>query len=413
MIISVASSLWQTVVSRILPTAAVFALLLPEAAAAQWFPEQPVRLFDGRVRIDGEASATFGSKDDEAYFNYTAYERNALRTFRAALAGEWQPADRVAFLGELRTDDFKRLGAYAAFVRVRPWTKVPVDIQAGRIPPIFGAFGRRAYQPDQILIGYPLAYQYLTSIRADALPATADNLLDMRARGWRSSFPVGSPYEGPGLPLISALEWDTGVQVRWAGPELEAALSVTSGTLSNPRVADDNGGKQIAGRIVSRPLAGLVMAGSASRGAWISDDVPRASQSSAQTAIGADAEYSRDRWLIRGELVWSRWRLPFSRVPVEGETIGALATWIEGRYRVTPRVYLAGRLDRLTFSEITGETFGGAPTPWDAPVGRLEVGGGYSLQRNLVLRAVAQVNRRDGGRIENRTFLSTQVAWWF
>jgi hypothetical protein len=51
--------------------------------------------------------------------------------------------------------------------------------------------------------------------------------------------------------------------------------------------------------------------------------------------------------------------------------------------------------------------------PWDAPVTRFEVGGGYSVQRNLVLRAVAQINRRDGGRIRNRTFLSTQVAWWF
>ena len=57
------------------------------------------------------------------------------------------------------------------------------DIQAGRIPPTFGAFGRHAYGTDNPVIGYPLAYQYLTSLRTDAVPETADDLLrDARAR---------------------------------------------------------------------------------------------------------------------------------------------------------------------------------------------------------------------------------------
>src|SRR5437660_527842 len=60
------------------------------------------------------------------------------------------------------------------------------DIQLGRVPPTFGAFPRRAYSTDNPFIGYPLAYQYLTSLRADALPANADELLQMRARGWLS-----------------------------------------------------------------------------------------------------------------------------------------------------------------------------------------------------------------------------------
>ena len=40
----------------------------------------------------------------------------------------------------------------------------------------FGAFARRTYANDNPLIGYPLAYQYLTSLRPDAVPATADAL---------------------------------------------------------------------------------------------------------------------------------------------------------------------------------------------------------------------------------------------
>ena len=87
---------------------------------------------------------------------------------RAGLTAIWQPADRVAALAEVRLDGLSHFEAYAAFVRVRPWRSVPFDIQAGRIPPVFGSFGRRTYQADRMLIGYPLAYQYLTSMRADA-----------------------------------------------------------------------------------------------------------------------------------------------------------------------------------------------------------------------------------------------------
>lgn len=400
--------------TRILPIVWLLALVAPAAAGAQALPSEPVRLFDGRVRVAGEIAATFGSKDEETYFNYTDYERNALRTFRAAVSGLWQATDRVAFLGELRTEEFDRFGAYAAFVRVRPWRDVAFDVQAGRIPPVFGAFGRRAYQSGQLLIGYPLAYQYLTSIRADALPAEADDLLLMRGRGWRSSFPVGAQYAGPGLPVVSAFRWDTGIQAQWSTDLVDTAVSVTTGTLSNPRFTDDNDGKQLAGRIALRPLVGLAVGASAARGGWISDEVPAADRGSyAQSALGADVEYSRDHWLVRSELVWSRWDLPFVRTPPEGRTISALGAWIEGRYRLTPRVHLAGRVDRLSFSRISGDLYGGRSIPWEWPVTRYEVGGGYLLQRNLALRAVVQFNRRNGDVLEKRTFYSTQVAWWF
>ena len=393
-------------------SAAIVMLLVPGAAHAQ-LPTEPVQLFDGRVRLSGEIAASIGAKDEEAFFNYTDYERNTLRTFRAAIAAEWQPASRLAFLAELRSDNLEAADAYAAFVRVRPWRSVPLDVQAGRIPPVFGEFGRRRYQSQQILIGYPLAYQYLTPLRADAVPASADDLLRMRGRGWRSSFPIGSPVAAPGLPLISAFRWDTGVEASWSTMPVEVAVSVTNGTLSRPTVGDDNSGKQLAGRVAVRPLTGLVIGASGSRGAWISDSVPGVDGNPAQTALGADAEYSKDHWLLRGELIWSRWNVPFSIAPAEGNAVAALATWIEGRYRLTPRVYVAGRADRLGFSDVTSDSPGGGRSSWDAPVTRIEAGGGYYLQRNLVLRAVAQWNRRHDGRIETKTFYSTQVAWWF
>src|SRR5688572_4438160 len=231
-----------------------------------------------QVTVSGEATATLGARDDIAFFNYTDYEHNALRMFRVSLSGMWRPASRLAFLTELRSEDVQRVIPYALYVRVRPWAGRAFDIQAGRIPPVFGAFGRRSYgASENPLIGYPLAYQYLTSLRPNAVPATADDLLDMRARGWQASYPIGSADEAPGVPLVSAYRWDTGVQAHGVVGRLDASLAVTIGTLSNPRVDDDNRGRQVSGRIGWKPVPGLSLGASAARGEFLTRGIGDAS----------------------------------------------------------------------------------------------------------------------------------------
>jgi hypothetical protein len=382
-------------------------------AGAQPLPEGPVRALDGRVAVSGEVVATFGSFDDAAWFNYTDYERNTLRTMRLGLSASWRPAERLAFVGEVRSEDFNRPSAYAAYVRVRPWRRQDFDIQAGRIPPTFGAFSRHAYGTDNPVIGYPLAYQYLTALRPDAIPGTADDLLAMRARGWQPSFPVGSQTEGPGVPLISAFRWDTGVQLRWKQGPVEVSTSLTNGSLSSPRLLDDNDGKQISGRVALTPAVGWILGVSGARGAWLAREVAPQSPSPPQRVVGADVEYSRDHWIVRGEFVWSRWSFPVPLAPSNMGTVGAIAAWGEGRYRITPRVFLAGRADRLTFSRLRGSVPGSGAWPWDAPVTRIEGGVGVYVQRNIVVRAIAQGNWRPAGRVTDRTFLSAQLAYWF
>ena len=220
----------------------LLALLTSRGLHAQTLPAGPVTVLDGELVLGGEVVATLGSQDDIAFFNYTDYEHNTLRMFRVSLAAAWRPVDRLAFVGEVRSEDLTEPHAYAAYVRVRPWMAHQLDIQAGRIPPAFGAFGRRTYQTDAPLIGYPLAYQYLSSLRPDAVPATLGDLLRMRARGWQTSFPVGSTIPATGVPLVSAFQWDTGVQARYKAKAVEVAFAVTIGTLSDPRTSDNNGG---------------------------------------------------------------------------------------------------------------------------------------------------------------------------
>jgi len=389
-------------------------VMLAAPAAAQSLPEGPVRVFDGRLLVGGEIVGTFGDEDDIAFFNYTDYEHNVLRLFRVALSAAWQPFSRIALVGEVRSEDLQQARTYAAYVRIRPWPERGFDIQVGRIPPAFGAFGRRGYAGDNILIGYPLAYQYLTSIRPDAIPATRADLARMRARGWQSSYPVGDQTPAPGVPLISGFRWDTGVEAHWNAEHLELTGAVTTGTLSDPRVSDNNGGRQFSGRAAWKPSTGLIIGASAARGDWLDSSVEQLlpdSHSYPQTAWGADAEYSRDYWLVRGEAVWSRWRLPFATTAPAGENIDALGMWVEGRYRITPRIFAAARIDHLGFSKIA---LGGvAPIDWDAPVTRFEFDLGYYLQRNLIVRAAVQYNDRSAGRVTSRTYFAGQLAYWF
>jgi hypothetical protein len=395
-------------------------LSIPADAPAQILPSEPVRLDGGRLVIGGEASVAF-APEDEGYFNYTDYDHNALRRLRLGLSAEWRPVRPISVLADVRTENGDALRPHALYVRVRPWAGRDIDIQAGRIPPVFGSFSQRVYGADNFLIGYPLAYQYLTSLRPDALPASANDLVVMRGRGWLVNFPVGSPVPKHGLPIVNGFRWDTGVQGRIGGNgPVGIAVALTNGTIGNPQVGDDNGGKQVAGRLRLQPTAGLVLGVSGARGAFLSDSVTSTlpaearSQALVQQSAGLDLEYSRDHWLIRGEAVLSSWRIPSTNTPEIPDPIGAAAWSLEGRYKLGPAWYVAGRLDRLSFSRVTTTRDAvERAEPWEAAVSRVELGGGYYVARNVIMKVAYQRNWREGGRLRTRGFAAAELLYWF
>ena len=384
-------------------------------ARAQTLPSEPLSLAGGHVTIGGDVSATVG-QDDTGFFNYSDYDHSTLRMFRVDLTAAFTVNPHLAVLGEVRTENAGRLRAYAFYLRIRPWTARAFDIQAGRVPPTFGAFARRTYPADNVLIGYPLAYQYLTSLRPDALPINADELLGMRGRGWLSNFSLGNLTANNGVPLASGFTWDTGVQVHVAADLVDATASVTTGTLSNPLFTDDNSGRNVAGRLSVHPLPGLIVGASAARGPFVTATAARGAVGDGhdgeftQTAWGGDVEYSRDYYLVRAETVFSEWKVPAVGAPIIDVPLRALATYVEGRYKIRPGLYAAARIDHLGFSDVTGSL---GPQSWDAPVTRVEIGGGYSIQRNLLLKVSCQHNTRDGGRVTTLNLVAAQIVYWF
>jgi hypothetical protein len=406
--------------------AAVLAVALTAAVSpplgAQGLPSGPIVLADGHLTLGGDVAVSF-APTDPGFFNYTDYEESALRLLRIDVAAALTAGDHLAVLADIRSENAFEDGfhadiprPYALYVRIRPWANRAVDIQAGRVPPTFGSFARRTYATDNFLIGYPLAYQYLTSIRADAVPANADELLRMRGRGWLSSYSIGNVTPARGVPLVSAFAWDTGVQVHVGTEIFDATGAVTAGTLARPLFEDDNDGKQIAGRFAVHPVPGLILGASAASGPFISRTAARGAVGDGnagrftQQAWGADAEYSRDYYVVRFEAIVSDWNLPIVRAPVLQLPLRAVSLMAEGRYKVLPGLYVAGRVDHLGFSEITGT---GRTDTWEAPVTRVEVGGGYSLLRNLLLKLSYQYNQRDGGRVQTLNLAAAQLLFWF
>jgi hypothetical protein len=396
------------------------AAALPSPAAAQGLPSAPVTVAGGRLTISGEASVAAAPADYE-YFNYSAGAYDLLRLVRADGSAAFKLDKHVTLLGDVRVegslaDGQWRVFPHALFARVRPWSDRQVDIQAGLIPPVFGAFSARAYGNDNPLIGFPLAYQYLTSLRADAIPASADDLLIMRGRGWRVRYPVGDPLADHGLPLVDGLQYPAGVEVHAGGNRIEGSVALTTSSLARPLARDLPQGPQLSGRFVVRPVVGLVLGVSAASGAFLTssltDTLAAAGEphGSSQRALGFDAEYSRGYWIVRAEGVFSNWRLPALQAPAIDGPLRSFGLDVEARYRLRPGLYVAARAGRIGFSELTGSL---GRMPWDAPVTRIEVGGGYAIRRNLIAKAVYQYNWRDMMAVEKSGRASAQLLFWF
>ena len=104
------------------------------------------------------------------------------------------------------------------------------------MPPTFGAFARRTYANDNPLIGYPLAYQYLTTLRPDALPASADELLRKARPGWLVHYSFGDPALDAGCRWSAPFGGTPACRRTPRRHASSATAAVTAGTRLEPAV---------------------------------------------------------------------------------------------------------------------------------------------------------------------------------
>ena len=351
---------------------------------------------------------------DDGYFNYGDYDHSTLRLFRLSLSTELRPAPWMAVLLE-GTSENMDAHVRAAYLRVTPLAGRALDLQVGRIPPVFGSYARNAYGDDGPLVGWPLVYQYLTTVRADAVPSSADDLLAVRGRGWYVPYPSGAYPPGAGLPLASASRWDTGASLRLGRDRVQTAIALTRGSLSDPRVSDNNPGKQVAARVAFGPRPAFTLGLSGARGSYLDRKVtdslpaglPRAYH---QSVLGLDLEVAHGHLFVRAEALASWWSTPALGFPAIPEPLRTSGFYLEARYKVAPGWTAGVRVDRLAFDDLAGSR---KTETWDADVTRIEAGLSWTPRRHLTLRGVYQYNWRDTGRFAREGFVAGQLGLWF
>lgn len=361
------------------------------------------------------------SPHDFGYFNQATYVANSLRLFRLDAQLEYLATRGLSLHADVRSDNLDAPDANGLYLRYRPFSSRAVAIQAGRVPPILGGFARRRYNSDNPLIGYPLAYQYPTLIRSEASVGSIEELVGFRGRGGRLRYPIGEEEVEAGLPMIDALRWDTGVQLHLGEDSVDPVsvqIAVTQGVASDPRVGDNNSGKQISGRVGIRPAFYLTLGGSLAVGDYVSDaliaqldDVARPSselnrKTDKKQRFGAvDVEFSRGPWQLRSEFIYSSWDSP-----ALGVALSARSVYGELRRTLYPGLHVAARLGRMDYSDVAHD---GQQVSWDSPVTRLETGIGYRIQRHWQVKVSYQFNTRDAGRLSRRHLPNFQLYFWW
>ncbi|MEO8484119.1 MAG: hypothetical protein ABI634_18045 [Acidobacteriota bacterium] len=391
-------------------------VLLSRPAAAQT-DDAPPHPAERRVAIGGDVALLLAPPDDRTYFNYTTYDIDGLRMAQVQLYGEWHLHERLSLVGELRTQNAVTLEASALYARWRPFARSSLVIQAGRIPPVVGAFARRAYSRDNAVLGMPLAYQYLTLLRPDALPASTSDVLKMRGRGWQPAYPIGNLALAPGVPLVAGSRWDTGVEGSWTSRWLDLSAAVTQGAPAVPVIRESNRDLMWSGRAAGHLPGGITVGVSGARAGWLADSVLDLTTDGrqtphAQTLVGVDTEFGVGRWLVRAEWLRSRFDLPIVDDADPFHRLTAHGGFIEGRYRFHPRMQVGVRVDRLAFGRLFDRLTGTSPT-WDADVTRVEATFGVRLSRTLEVRAGWQENRRQSDRAARRGLPIAGLLYWF
>ena len=360
-----------------------------------------------------------------AFFNYTDYEHNALRIARLRLFGEWRVIARRCLRRRRGADRERRRRS-----RCRRCTsaggrgpRATSYVQAGRIPPVIGAFPRAApTDATTSVIGVPLAYQYLTSLRPDALPAIDGRPAADARPGLAAELSDRLADGRTGLPLVSAAQWDTGVEAilaprlarrrrapsRWARPPI-------------PVVRETNDGPDWSGRAACTLPAGLTFGVSGARGAV--DRATASSTCSRERPRGIRSQTrDRRRRRVRARTAGSSaasgsdsaFELPIVAEPDPLDVAPCRGPASSKRATGCIRAGRSARaLERLSFGDVPGRAALAADVVGRAGRSRSKACSDSGRRAGSKFAAAWQQNWRDGGRVRERGYPALQVLYWF
>ena len=284
-------------------------------------------------------------------------------------------------------------------IRLANLTPIGLNLQAGKFDLPFGNLGERRYPRKNFLFGLPVIYEYRTAL-PDHVPTESEIL---RNQG-----------QGAGMHFLNGGMYDLGAMLFGSVGIIDYAVSVTNGTVSETAYGVGNSNSDFGKvfRLAITPMTGFTIGGAYSWGAYLEETntpLPRVIDVNEynERAAEIDIEYSRGHVVLYGEGVYTTWQVPLE---THDDTFKALGFYVEGKYTVLPRLYVALRLSGLHFRDAL---LAGVQQPWDYDVTEWEGGLGYFLDRDVLLKLVRRETRIHGGSMpkDNLTVLQLTVAY--
>ena len=303
--------------------------------------------------------------------------------------------DDVAVLSNIRATAQEYLYVDYLAVRLTDLTPLHLNFQVGKFDMPFGNLGDRRYPRNNVLYGLPLIYEYNTAIQSKV--TTEDAFL--RQRG-----------EGIGLRLLDGGIYDIGAMVYGGFDVLTFAFAISNGTVSEASYGTPNNNSDF-GKIVRLevvPMTGLTIGGAFGWGGYLYENgyyqANEPLSNYQQKTAEVDVSFSRGHFVFYGEGVHSTWEVPFRD---SEESLGALGYYLEGKYTIIPRLYVALRNSALSFQKVE---LNGIQQRWDYNVNEWEGGIGYFVARNTVLKVIRRETRTYGGSKPKDSLTVLQLA---
>lgn len=264
-----------------------------------------------------------------------------------------------------------------------------LQLQVGRFVPIMGNFLNRQDNWDAGLVSYPLAYEQVTSVSDQLIPADAAafaarrNQLDFPQKTlwlpayWAQLYTQGAAVFGQhngwdySLNFMNAAPSSRGAvwnEFEWSAPSYLASL----GYQLNP--AWRLGVTGTYGAYLQEEAEAALPAGT-DRNDYL------------QRNVGLDLTWKRGLWSVWAELIYTEFD-----VPNVADDASFWSYYVEGRYAFKPRWWLSARWNQQIYNEI--DTANGSED-WDNDLYRIDLGLGHHPSRHTQVRLQYSYQRQD------------------
>ncbi|MBI4540556.1 MAG: HAMP domain-containing protein [Gemmatimonadetes bacterium] len=292
-------------------------------------------------------------------------------------------AELRADRGEAPADRPLRGRVEQAFLRVQPWTKWDLHLQAGKFASPFGGYAQRHHTVADPFIRPPLVHEYRTMVCPSLVPRTNDGFI-----GWKDRPDIFRPI---GAPIVWGVPYQAGLMVFGTFSRLHIRAALMNSALSSEPGEWDLDLDQERAPSTVLHLAyqwtpelragisyhrGPYLEARAIGGAYPSRFINEYDQET----VGFEVTFSRGWSEIRGELLLDRWEVP--NVADEPREV---AYYAEAKLKLSPGLYGALRYGAIDFNRIARTD--GRREEWDFDTRRWQLGAGYQLSRNAGLQA--------------------------